>query len=81
MRICEYYQEKSNRDKRYRELKEQGFNVLRRSHKNQLLHPMYVEDYERKLTPDECGFGNTLYKTYFPTLYVVEEIKIWIVYN
>ena len=70
----ETYQHRENRDKRARELKAQGHEVIKSSSTNQLLHPQYIQDYHRKLTPEECGFGNTIYKTYFPHLYHVEVV-------
>ena len=71
----EFFIERAKRDAKAKELKEQGFIVRRFSTRNQLLHPKYVEDYPRKLTADECGFGNTLYKTYFAVLYGVESSR------
>lgn len=69
------YMSKKNRDKRARELKAQGYAVRRSSMRNQLLHPMYVEDYEqetgRSLRPEDKAFGNTIYKTHFAALYEV----------
>jgi len=38
---------------------------------------MYIEDYPRQLSEEEKGFGNCLYKTYFPRLYIVEEIPVY----
>lgn len=44
--------------------------------RGQNMHPMYVKDYEEEtgivLTPEDKGFGNTLYRTYFRKLYVVD---------
>lgn len=71
--INELYLDRAKRDARARELQAQGVQVSRSVVKNQLLHPQYVEDYPRKLTPEECGFGNAIYKTHFATLYKVEE--------
>jgi len=71
--IDELYLNKATRDSRAKELQAQGVRVRRFSTRNQLLHPKYVEDYPRKLTQEECGFGNTIYKTYFAVLYGVEE--------
>ena len=71
--VNELYLDKTKRDQRARELREQGVRVRRFSTRNQLLHPQYVEDYPRKLTSEECGFGNTIYKTYFAVLYGIDE--------
>jgi len=65
---------KENRDAFWKSLsKEQKRTLRRTSVKNQLLHPMYVEDYPRQLSDEEKGFGNTLYKTYFARLYIIED--------
>jgi hypothetical protein len=65
------YMNKANRDAEWN--KSGG---RRSSIKNQLLHPQYVEDYEKEtgvtLTVADCGFGNTIYKTHFATLYKLE---------
>jgi uncharacterized Zn finger protein (UPF0148 family) len=63
------FQSKEHRDKVFKALKMKGLNVKKRVVKGQLLHPEYVEDYEGTV---ETGFGNTMYQTMFPTLYVVE---------
>ncbi len=68
------FMNKQNRDSKARELQEQGYTVKRSSISNQLLHPQYVSDYPRKLSPEECGFGNTVYKTHFVKLYEVEIV-------
>ena len=43
---------------------------------NQNLHPMYVVDYEQEtgviLTDADKGFGNTIYRTFFPKLYTLD---------
>lgn len=75
--IDETYMKKENRDKRYKELKERGYDVKRYSIRGQYLHPMYVKDYPHKLTKEDKGFGNTLYQTYFPVLYGVREKYPW----
>jgi hypothetical protein len=72
MRI-ETYQDRKKRDARYKELcaahgKE---SVIRRSCRNQLMHPQYVDDYQGAARHD-TGIGNTVYKTHFPVLYIVE---------
>lgn len=72
--IYELYMKKENRDKRYKELKKEGRIVRRFSDKNQLLHPMYVEDYPNKEIKEDCNIGNSYYKTQFSILYGIEEI-------
>ena len=78
MKIHELYMSKALRDERYKELKAQGRNVVRRVSTGQLIHPQYIDDWNlhsgRELRPEEKGFGNTIYKTYFSKLYVVEEL-------
>lgn len=68
----EIYMKRENRDQRARELKADGYSVKRRSERNQQLHPMYVEDWPGDLSDADKGFGNTVYKTMFGNLYVVE---------
>lgn len=72
--IHECYQSLFNRNKRMQELiKLYGKRRVRVfAISGQQMHPMYVKDYERELTPEEKGFGNTLYRTYFAKIYVVE---------
>jgi len=60
------FQNRANRDKAWREAGKPGSRI---THRNQYLHPQYVEDYDRKLSAEECGFGNTIYKTFFARLY------------
>ncbi len=67
--------DKAKRDAKAKELQAQGYRTRRSSMTNQLLHPMYVEDWPTKLTPAECGFGNTIYKTHFAKLYEVAIIN------
>lgn len=43
--------------------------VSRSSVKNQQVHPEYIADYAGSF---ETGFGNTMYKTFFTTLYILE---------
>lgn len=63
------FADKTNRDARARELKADGVKVTKSSIRNQLIHPMYVEDRKAGLTAEDCGFGNTIYKTHFAVLY------------
>ncbi len=72
------FMNKANRDRRYRELKAQGVPNLRRySFRNQLLHPMYVEDWPHEISRADRGFGNTIYKTHFAALYIVMGGERW----
>jgi hypothetical protein len=69
----EIYADKANRDKRYKELvaKYGKDRVYRERSTGQQLHPMYVQDRCQDLSAADKGFGNTIYKTYFPVLYIV----------
>ena len=71
----EVYMLKAHRNARARALKAAGFEVRKLRSSNQLLHPMFVEDYEIvtgvKLTAADKGLGNTIYKTPFKVLYSV----------
>jgi hypothetical protein len=63
-----------------RELRDEVASILRglgksfkkRSSRHQLTHPEYVDDFEGVV---ESGFGNTMYKTYFPGLYHLEQVR------
>ena len=68
--IDELYSEKTNRDVRARQLKEEGYTIRKYSHRNQLLHPMYIRD----VSSGNTGFGNTEYKTFWKVLYGIEAI-------
>jgi len=63
------FMKKENRDQYVRELKVQGRTVRKTSIRNQQLHPQYVADYPVQLNKEDCGFGNTIYKTLFAVLY------------
>lgn len=72
------FMKKENRDNYYKSIPKNERSKYRRSTvRGQLLHPMYVEDYEevtgRKLTAQDKGFGNTIYKTRFAVLYEITE--------
>lgn len=70
------YMKRENRDAAWAA---QGRKGKRSSVRGQLLHPMYVEDYEtvtgRVLTAADKGFGNTIYKTPFAVLYTLETVQ------
>jgi hypothetical protein len=70
--MTETYMTKTKRDARARELKAQGIATRKSSLRNQLCHPMYVKDFPRQLDKDECGFGNTIYRTHFLVLYTLD---------
>lgn len=74
MRFYETYAERKNRDARYKLLKSAGLSVRRTSIRNQLTHPMFIEDRKQGLSQADCGLGNSIYKTHFSVLYIVEEI-------
>src|SRR3970040_392874 len=63
------YQRKENRDRAFTMVKAAGLNARRSTSRNQQIHPEYVEDYVGKI---ETGFGNVMYETLFPVLYVLE---------
>lgn len=79
--MSKLFMKKENRDEAYKAIpKIIRHNFKRSSVRNQLLHPMYVEDYEKvtghRLTPEDRGFGNTLYRTHFPVLYEITEMLV-----
>lgn len=65
------FMRKENRDKAFK-----LYGGKRGSIRNQLLHPMYVEDYEEvtghNLSQADKGFGNTIYKTHFSVIYTLD---------
>lgn len=67
------FQDRSKRDAKALELDRQGLLVKKSTVSGQQLHPQYVEDFEGPEKLD-TGFGNTVYKTYFPKLYKLEEV-------
>lgn len=72
------YMNKENRDKALKNmLPEEKKRHKKSSIRNQLLHPMYILDYEKEtgivLTEADKGFGNTIYKTQFAAIYSIEE--------
>lgn len=64
----ERYSDRAKRDARARELSRQGYRVRRYSTRNQLIHPMYLEDL--KDTP--AAHSIYAYKTPFAAVYTVE---------
>lgn len=72
--VHEAYQSLFNRNKRMKELEQQFPKSAIRVYamRNQVMHPMYVKDYDLPLTEADKGFGNTLYNTHFPRIYIVE---------
>ena len=59
---------KANRDAAYRQ-----HGGRRSSIRNQCLHPMYVEDLRGTPEAADTGIGNTVYKTLFGVLYILER--------
>lgn len=70
----ELYASKENRDKRYKELKNQGVKVRRGHTGPQQIHPRYVEDQKDTIAGRDRGFGNTAYQTLFSNLYSIRFI-------
>lgn len=69
------YMNKENRDKAFRELKAKGItNIRKTSISNQLMHPIYIEDWPHPLTETDKGFGNTIYKTHFSKVYSIVTV-------
>ena len=66
------FQSKEKRDAEAKRLVAAGHRVRRYSMRGQLLHPMYIADYEGPL---DTGLGNTQYRTYWPVLYMVEIVR------
>ena len=66
------YQTKEARDAAYRALKAKGIVATRSRSGPAQLHPMYIADYDRELSEADKGFGNNIYKTYFPMIYTLE---------
>ena len=58
---------KANRDAAWKK-----YGGRRSSIRNQQIHPMYVEETRTNLSSQDCGIGNTIYKTFFAVLYVLE---------
>jgi len=76
MSIHKLWMKKENRDTYFFSIPKEIRKLLkRRSERNQLLHPMYIEDFEKEtgkiLNESDKGFGNTIYKTYFSALYEI----------
>ncbi|MGH7745387.1 MAG: hypothetical protein ACREQ5_11435 [Candidatus Dormibacteria bacterium] len=73
MSVHEAYLSRKRRDARAKELVGSQVGVIH----NQLLHPMFVDDYEAEtgivLSASDKGFGNTIYRTHFKTLYLVDR--------
>lgn len=68
------YMKRENRDRAFNEIpKEERINYVKRSMRNQLMHPMYVDDWPYKLSAADCGFGNSIYQTYFKAIYTIER--------
>jgi hypothetical protein len=72
MRQMLLFSDRAKRDARAKELLAQGRKVHRSTSKNQQIHPMYIEDLAANVSEADKGFGNTIYKTFFATLYKIE---------
>lgn len=72
--VHETYQSLFNRNKRMQELVSQYGKSRVRVYtlSGQNMHPMYIKDYDQPLSDSDKGFGNTLYRTYFAKIYIVE---------
>jgi hypothetical protein len=67
------YKSLKNRNRMAKKLKAAGHQVRRYSLRNQLVHPQYIEDEANDLK-GQTGFGNQVYKTHYPVIYIVEVI-------
>lgn len=71
------FMNKARRDAEFARLGGKAAGLRRTSIRGQQLHPQYVEDYTletgKELSVEDCGFGNTIYKTLFPVLYKIES--------
>jgi hypothetical protein len=70
---------KKNRDAEFKRLGGTAAGYKKTSMRNQLLHPMHLEDYEKEtghvLSESDKGFGNGIYRTYFKAVYSIERIN------
>lgn len=70
--IKEDFEQRANRDKRVKELKELGYKVRKSSTRSQVMHPKNIKDYSGE------GKDNNFtgpYRTYFAVIYSVEATK------
>lgn len=63
--VNEAFQDRDNRDKRIRELKELGFKVRKARMSSVILDSKYIKDYE----------GSDHDKKYFAVIYIAEGVK------
>ena len=73
------YMNKKNRDEAWWAMSsEERAKHRRTSMRNQLMHPMYIVDYEKetgiRLTSADKGFGNDIYRTHFSAIYEIGRI-------
>jgi hypothetical protein len=73
MKISELYQNQAARNKRFKELKALGKNVVKRSSGPALIHPQYIVDYTG-IEKTDTAVANLVYKMFFPKLYEVREV-------
>jgi hypothetical protein len=64
-----YFADRVNRDRRFKELRDAGVPVTRRTVRNQVLCPDAVEDYDGYTSPN--GFGGHADR-FFARLYTIE---------
>ena len=77
MEIHKIFMSLKNRNVEAKKLKADGYKVIVHTSTNQQLHPQYVEDYPYQDVKNDNGFGNTVYKTFFKSLYIVEAEKMY----
>jgi hypothetical protein len=66
------FQNKAERDAFAKEMKNKGISIKKSSMAGQIMHPQYIADYEGEF---QTGFGNTDYRTMFPTIYKVRRSR------
>ena len=69
--ILENYLNLKTRNARVKELRAQGYTVIVRASRNQLIHPQYIVDWKGAEKYD-TGLGNPYYKTLVPKMYCLE---------
>lgn len=72
------YMNIKNRNAKSKELIAQGYKIRKSSIRGQEVHPEYVDDYQQNVRPlnaMDTGFGNTMYRTYFKVLYLIDVIE------
>ena len=72
--IDELFSTRALREARALELKQSGAKIKRYRTGPAQLHPMYVEDQKNTPSGRDSGFGNVVYKTFWPQLYGVKAL-------